>query len=75
MFTKNEIIEAVEQQEKLRDNLLAQANFHAGYIACLNEIKAQMELDEQPAETSEVGEAVEVKEEKIKHGNKKAWLN
>ena len=48
-LTIEEIDEAIASQEKAKESAIQQANFHAGYIACLKEIKTRMDAKEDEA--------------------------
>jgi len=53
-LTIEEIDAAIAAQERAKETSIQQANFHAGYVTCLKEIKARMEAtEEQPRASQE----------------------
>lgn len=73
-ITIQEVDEAIKGQEAARDQALAQANFHAGYIAALKEIGQGIGI--QPEEfpdvilLEETNEVAPAGESRVKNGRK-----
>lgn len=57
LITLEEVNQAITQQEAARDGALAQANFHAGYIAALKEMKGRLRPSEDFPEAIDGEEA------------------